>query len=459
MKKNIKKSINIFILSFAFFAFSSAGFSATLYLITSADTYDLNIGGDIDSARMQKWARTIASYTGMQLKIEVYHGAQHTQGNIVNAVRRINPGPDDMVFFFYSGHGFRDAYSRSAFPSMRTAADRKGVELFWILKTLAAKNPRFVLVMGDLCNNIIPAGSIQTIRSASGTLARKNYIKLFREFRGRIIATSSKPGQYSFGGRPHGGAFVNAFFNSFNSAINVNNPSWQEILRNASRPLVNGRQVPHFAINPAGVQPSTGGTTPVAQINVPAQQPVTTQPQTTQNYGSSNQNNSGNLSGDLTSDSEVPAENYSSQNTWANNSSGGTGGDLSPTGYSGSREEFNKGIKQVVTEEQDIFSYEGGLFTEINSSIWIQHTKQRVNAYYKVVQANEHRIVLERIVAGNKIIRMSLPHGDGEVYLYTVDQGWRRYATVKKQKAKVKFLIKREQNRRVVVNFNVTDIR
>ncbi len=240
----------VFFTGSLFFAFGHLS-PATLHGVIVADTLDLSIGSDIDMKKMSARFKDFAGKSGLQYKEIILQGKNRTQKNVASAVQNLQLGKDDTVIFYYTGHGYRFESDKSPWPSLAMADDR-GIDSAWVLKTLVAKKPRFVLVMVDACNNKIPDNVIPTIRNYSSRKVAipESYKKLFAQYRGMIITSGSSPGQYSFGGRPQGGVYTGSFLESLDQELMSKNPDWNNIFSRAVSPKLGGKQKPQYIINP-----------------------------------------------------------------------------------------------------------------------------------------------------------------------------------------------------------------
>lgn len=230
--------------------------AASIHAILVGDVHDPNIGpGDrLDLNLMKGLLNDIARNTGMPLKMNVIDDRiQRT--TVMSAVRNLNPGSDDMVVFYYTGHGYRMRTMSTKWPAMAlkgSGDDTAGLDQYWVYNMLKQKNPRLLMVMTDACNNYVQEGAIDTTLSVQSSQERReSYNKLFQQYRGAIIASSSVPGQYSFSGST-GSQFTVAFIRNLRSALGESNPSWDRIMKNSVKPLMSGRQVPQYAINDGG---------------------------------------------------------------------------------------------------------------------------------------------------------------------------------------------------------------
>lgn len=250
----MKKTSKIIISLISFFVIiilviPQGALAAILHTILVANTEDKGIGCEYDHKNMILLVNNISKNTGMKLKLMEFKDKNWSRSKIIAAVKNLTAGKDDMVIFYYSGHGYRMESKKNKWPSMALQND-EGLDLFWVYKTIGAKKPRFFIVMSDSCNNKIPDGAIHTVRSTSYRRPLElSYIKLFLKSRGSIIASGSKPGQFSFGGPPSGGIYTCAFRQSLEMALKTPDPEWLRIMKEANKPLASGKQEPQFEMN------------------------------------------------------------------------------------------------------------------------------------------------------------------------------------------------------------------
>ena len=217
--------------------------AATLHTIIVADVTDTGIGADVDQAKLQKLEDAIERATCLKVKRQVIHVGRGKSDEVKKAVSELSVNPDDVVFFYYSGHG-ANLGDGSIWPVLAVEGQRtrkkRLVKLEWVKKTIQRKNPRFFLVMADACNVFISGGE----RSSRRQLEQPNgYKKLFLDTQGYVVASSSVPDQYSFGDPQNGGYFTRAFLGNLNEALGSSNPDWNTIMTGATETIrVNHKQ-------------------------------------------------------------------------------------------------------------------------------------------------------------------------------------------------------------------------
>jgi len=227
-----------------FVAFPMGVSAATLHAIIAVDTEDGTIGPSVrvDLGKMQGLVNNISQYTGLATAGRAISGNELNRRNIMSAVEGLSVGSDDVVLFYYAGHGYNP--SETAWPAMNLSGD--DLPLKTVRETLKAKNPRLLIVMADTCNAPGSGGGFDARDAGKAN----NYKVLFLKYRGTITASSSEPGEYSYSNATIGGFYTNAFLNSLTTELVSNQtPSWDAIMERANAPLNNGSQHPQAKVD------------------------------------------------------------------------------------------------------------------------------------------------------------------------------------------------------------------
>lgn len=232
-------------------------FSSTLHSIIIGDTQDRRIGKSVklDLPKMKESSKKIAHYTGLNLKETVITGQDCNIKNILNTLESLDLDQDDTVILYYSGHGYRtDNPKDNRWPNM-SPPGFAGVNLEYLAEILLNKNPRFILAIADVCNNII------TERFAPETLIRRelvdettiktNFKKLFVETRAVILASGSSPSEYSYCDEKNGGHFTLYYLRFLNEEVRKKEipADWDSIFSKAKDKLYK-QQKPQYEIIP-----------------------------------------------------------------------------------------------------------------------------------------------------------------------------------------------------------------
>jgi hypothetical protein len=217
-----------------------------MYVVIVANSLDGSIGNGckVDESKIDLEFSNIADALGITVEKHVIADKDFTKENVLNALSGIQPGSNDIVVFFYRGHGFRLADQKSSWPqmSMRYSPYQpiEGLPLEDVYSAIVGKGARLNLVFGDLCNSVV--GRSQPTNQASSSLQSDFYPnldklrKLFLYSRGSILAAAASPGEVSWVNAYDGGFFTSSFFDSFHrdvSSTTGNGVSWENLVDDA----------------------------------------------------------------------------------------------------------------------------------------------------------------------------------------------------------------------------------
>ena len=191
-----------------------AAHSQTLHFIVFADTDDPSIGGNDMKTYSSLTgngglAQTIAQYSGLTLNMANFYGARCQAAELDKSLAELNPGKDDVVFFYFVGHGFNSR--QNAYPSLifgKATADIATIDasarnLRELYARIRAKKPRLTIVIGDACNKerTDPPAAITSSRPIDvmpPTNLNPDRLKsLFRNWQGGVLMSSSQRNQFS----------------------------------------------------------------------------------------------------------------------------------------------------------------------------------------------------------------------------------------------------------------------
>ncbi len=218
----------------------------TVHVINFCNTLDPEIGCDVDNLRTIQEAGMIAAMLDYGISFYCFEGEECSKENLMNTINSLSCEKDDIILFYYSGHGTRSQLDKSEFPQMclkyQGYEQDKFVAAHTVIDMLQEKGARFTLVMTDCCNNTVAGVSSKTLMSKDGgaieddEMIKRNYRKLFLENKGWLAVTSSKKGQTSGGGKEIGGVFSYVFFETaLYSATHGEIPAtWNDVLKATS---------------------------------------------------------------------------------------------------------------------------------------------------------------------------------------------------------------------------------
>ena len=193
----------------------------TLYLIVAADVSDRSIG--VSTEKDKNDILGIFSKISMELGINIkkidLSGDTFNRKSLLKEVKEIENTSQDIILFYYSGHGYNNPDDNSEYPTM--SLDGPDYPLAVLYSDLIKKDPSLLVVIGDLCNSVPQTKeSVGTIDSTPLKTAyffdSNKLYKLLIETHGSIISTSSSRGEWSYcasdiDGNLGNGHFTNSF--------------------------------------------------------------------------------------------------------------------------------------------------------------------------------------------------------------------------------------------------------
>ncbi len=222
----------------------------TLRLLVTANTTVSDIGQacKTDLQLVQNEFKGIAQALGLNYKETVVSGENYGKAQLVEAMNSIQPASDDIVVFFYTGHGFRFDDQKDYYPmldlrstSYQQISENTYIDLTSVYNTLKDKGERLCIVLSDCCNSKVgmnrPTVTSNSLLSRSNDNYDLNKLKaLFLEQKGTLIATAASPGEYSWC-TANGGFFLLSVIESLRSEISAfggsATPSWTSVIDNA----------------------------------------------------------------------------------------------------------------------------------------------------------------------------------------------------------------------------------
>ncbi len=272
----MKKKISI-IIAILLIWFSETSLSQTLHAVCFANTFDRTIGTDVDMLNFKNQMSNLEQFIGYKVKLYEYPGALCKRNYLENCLRGLNTSSDDIIVFYYSGHGGRPSDYQDPFPYMCLTENLSSnyVPVSTVRQLLSVKSARLKIIITDCCN-ADGSGEDKGAYSKEATFYNKstseNFKKLFLTTRGEIVITSSKAGQLSLGNSTYGGLMTR---NLFSVLIEVGNgivpPTWESVLQKTKQKC-EPRQTPFWIIN-STVSPQNTQPSPPHQNVVVADQP------------------------------------------------------------------------------------------------------------------------------------------------------------------------------------------
>lgn len=236
--------------------------AATLHAILVGDTHDDELREVIkkDMKHMEDYLNAVFDSLNVDDYEQTSYTGRHVNTTFMNDLATWDIQPDDIVFFYFSGHGFYGENSEIGnWPTLYLSKQDIGINQFDIMQALRKHNPRLLICFADCCNNILDEDDeteilhpaiIQKVARQKEFSNALNIQKLFWETKGVIMISSASPSYYAEGTDKKGSCFTNFYIKTFQKATQSNhhpNIDWDFILSKSQRALWK-RQRPQYQL-------------------------------------------------------------------------------------------------------------------------------------------------------------------------------------------------------------------
>lgn len=183
----------------------------TLHFLVFTDTDDPDIGGatlKTHTYLVNDLAPAIAKQAGLALNLSNHFGGHCRVNELDETISQLKAGPDDVIFFYFVGHGWNSRLND--YPSLifgnantdRTSLETASRNLLDIYQQLRARNARLTIAIGEACNKersdeppLTSGRAVEIMKNT--TYNPQRFQRLFRNYRGGFVMSSSKRGQFS----------------------------------------------------------------------------------------------------------------------------------------------------------------------------------------------------------------------------------------------------------------------
>lgn len=217
-------------------------------LIAFMDTYDpqLGVGAMRSLDELARQTDAIAQQTGLKADKKLFYGNRFKKTILKNIIKRLHCNKDDIVIFYFFGHGYRGKRQKSKWLSLfvgdksaEYGDDGKvvSVKLKWVYKKIKRKKAQLALVIGEACNTTKDKKSKPKVVAVSPVynhppLNEALVKNLFLEQQQAIIMSSSKPDQTSWTTNS-GGFFFRNFITTLRGQLSIDQSTpiqWRALL-------------------------------------------------------------------------------------------------------------------------------------------------------------------------------------------------------------------------------------
>ncbi len=233
-------------------------FGVNFHAIVIADTADkiIHNSASVDIKKMSHALKRVARGAGAKLRLKVLSGSHVTIEDLERWYSRVNIRKNDILFFYFTGHGFALQQQNTIWPNLFFRTNKEALAMERLQEVLMRKRARLTIVFSDSCNKFGPVAEYE--RAIARTLRppkvsfdfapkKKGLKKLFRKRRGKILASGAIKGTPSFGSN-YGGYFTQAFLIALEEESRKSKPSWKRLFKKSQK-LLEHAQHPQFQLN------------------------------------------------------------------------------------------------------------------------------------------------------------------------------------------------------------------
>jgi hypothetical protein len=183
---------------------------------------DPNVGVITDFETVKRLSQQIQndlSDEGVNIGFHSYLDESFSISNFKNDISKLNIGKNDVLWFYYTGHG----RNFNAWPETHDSQ----TPLTEVHKTLKETGARLAITMFDCCNWDTTISKPVTIPFCDDG---PNFENLFLFSKGDIMISAAQPGKFAFGRVETGSIFTNSIYSNA-SCTN----SWQDWLKSSRK--------------------------------------------------------------------------------------------------------------------------------------------------------------------------------------------------------------------------------
>lgn len=238
--------------------------NTTLYLIVVANTLEEKIGSSCakDLERIEDTYKTISNYLGCRINVREVSGKNFNKRNVVSELKLLNPTSNDIVVFYYTGHGYRKESDKRRYPYLDLRSNPyqdyliETLNMEDIYNLIKTKHAKTNIVMSDCCNSYVEVNNAEGFApfSKKSLMSPLDVAAIRTLFLGvnhlSILATAADSTQRAASNLQFGGFFSYFFkmnlesYTSKSKVASIANyvPSWFDIFKSTQTQTIEKAQ-------------------------------------------------------------------------------------------------------------------------------------------------------------------------------------------------------------------------
>jgi hypothetical protein len=229
--------------------FSGEANAQKIHAVLVGDTLDGSIGPGVKANldHMQEFLQVVKTAGEITVSVDQIRDDAFSCKSITGAISKFKVSSDDVILFYYAGHGFRTSATPTTFPDFdcrRSTSDPPTGMSGVISQFLKKQRPRFLVAIADACNKETAPTFVSRALplELAGPDLKLALRRLFLQYKGSLLMSGSIPGQYSYYSVVEGslgGYFSNQFLKTLYQKINQRGAlvRWEEIADEAGKDM------------------------------------------------------------------------------------------------------------------------------------------------------------------------------------------------------------------------------
>ncbi len=213
----------------------SQSLHAIIFAATDEENEIIRSGLYKSVSQMEEEFELIAKYTNLSLKKYYYTGSDFNKYKLESVINSLYCGSNDVIIFYYGGHGFRYDNQYSKWPVLAVGYDideeeevkQNAVEFEWVINKLKSKGSKLTIAISESCNNEIglftpTTNEIKGLATLSiMTRNPQRYKELYLQSEGTVIISASDKEAHISG--ENGGYLTQAFIEVHKELTSISN--------------------------------------------------------------------------------------------------------------------------------------------------------------------------------------------------------------------------------------------